>query len=63
MKTVTWLAVPLLLVAMSIGVAGENANPDATMTYTLMQEDLGQFKTDFNEAVDQVRLVFIVGPT
>ena len=31
--------------------------------YVLMENDLVQLKTDFNEAVDQVRLVFIVGPT
>ncbi len=31
--------------------------------YVLMQEDLTALKRDFNEAVDQVRLLFIVGPT
>ncbi len=31
--------------------------------YVLMENDLAQLKTDFNEAVDQVRLIFIVGPT
>jgi hypothetical protein len=28
-----------------------------------MQEDLAELKLDFSQAVDQVRLVFIVGPT
>ena len=31
--------------------------------YVLMQNDLAPLKADFNTAVDQVRLVFIVGPT
>lgn len=31
--------------------------------YVVMQDDLAALKHDFNEAVDQVRLVFIVGPT
>lgn len=33
------------------------------MPYVLMDEDLAELKSDFNDAVDQVRLVFIVGPT
>ena len=33
------------------------------LPYTLMQNDLAPLKADFNQAVDQVRLVFIVGPT
>ena len=28
-----------------------------------LDEDLAQLKADFNAAVDQLRLVFIVGPT
>ena len=31
--------------------------------YVLMDENLAELKADFNNAVDQVRLVFIVGPT
>ncbi len=31
--------------------------------YVLMDDDLAALKSDFNAAVDQVRLVFIVGPT
>ena len=31
--------------------------------YVRMDQDLAAIKHDFNEAVDQVRLVFIVGPT
>ncbi len=36
---------------------------DSTMPYVLMDDDLAALKSDFNAAVDQVRLVFIVGPT
>ena len=36
---------------------------DNELTYILMQDDLAPLKHDFNEAVDQLRLVFIVGPT
>ena len=32
-------------------------------TYILMDDELSELRTDFNDAVDQVRLVFIVGPT
>ncbi len=31
--------------------------------YVVMGDDLAALKTDFNAAVDQVRLLFIVGPT
>jgi hypothetical protein len=34
-----------------------------THSYTVMQQDLTEIKSDFNDAVDQVRLLFIVGPT
>ena len=33
------------------------------LPYVLMNNDLAELKADFNEAADQVRLVFIVGPT
>ncbi len=33
------------------------------LPYVLMQDDLAELKQEFNNAVDQVRLVFIVGPT
>ena len=36
---------------------------EPALPYILMQNDLAPLKADFNEAVDQVRLVFIVGPT
>ena len=36
---------------------------EQAMPYVLMDEDLAELKSDFNDAVDQVRLVFIVGPT
>ena len=35
-------------------------DPDSLI---VMQDGLNEIKADFNEAVDQVRLVFIVGPT
>ena len=36
---------------------------NSPMPYVLMDDDLAALKSDFNAAVDQVRLVFIVGPT
>ncbi len=40
------------------------AHGDETpLPYILMQSDLEPLRTDFNTAIDQVRLVFIVGPT
>jgi uncharacterized protein YceK len=35
----------------------------ATDDYVVMGDDLAALKTDFNAAIDQVRLLFIVGPT
>ena len=35
----------------------------ATDDYLVMGDDLAALKTDFNAAIDQVRLLFIVGPT
>ena len=32
-------------------------------SYMVMADDLAELKADFNESVDQVRLVFIVGPS
>ena len=32
-------------------------------SYVVMADDLAKLKADFNESVDQVRLVFIVGPS
>lgn len=32
-------------------------------SYVVMADDLAQLKADFNDSADQVRLVFIVGPT
>ena len=34
----------------------------AEKPYVSMEADLAALKTDFNDAVDQMRLVFIVGP-
>ncbi len=50
-------AVALLLFSSMI------SNAWAQQNYTVVGEDLSRFKADFNAAVDQVRLVFIVGPT
>ncbi len=36
---------------------------DPADDYVVMGDDLAALKTDFNAAVDQVRLLFIVGPT
>ena len=36
---------------------------DPAVDYVVMGDDLAALKTDFNEAIDQVRLLFIVGPT
>ena len=32
-------------------------------SYVVMADDLAQLKADFNDSADQVRLVFIVGPS
>jgi hypothetical protein len=50
--------VALLVVLWAASSAGESSRP-----YVLMENDLADLKAGFNEAVDQVRLVFIVGPT
>ncbi len=50
--------VALLVVLWAASSAGEPSRP-----YVLMENDLAELKAGFNEAVDQVRLVFIVGPT
>ena len=39
------------------------ATDAATEEYVVMGDDLAALKTDFNAAIDQVRLLFIVGPT
>jgi hypothetical protein len=39
------------------------ATDAATAEYVVMGDDLVALKTDFNAAIDQVRLLFIVGPT
>ncbi len=51
--------VGLLLAIFAANALAERTPP----AYVLMQKDLVELKRDFNEAVDQVRLVFIVGPT
>ena len=56
-RQVGWLTTLLLLFSF-LARASETPVP-----YVLMQDDLAPLKTDFNAAVDQVRLVFIVGPT
>ncbi len=56
-KNAFWLC--LLACAFSNSALAE----EQAMPYVLMDEDLAELKSDFNDAVDQVRLVFIVGPT
>jgi hypothetical protein len=51
------LAVSFATVSLDIS-AQESRAP-----YVLMHDDLSELKADFNEAVDQLRLVFVVGPT
>ena len=46
----------LLLAVSSAGSAND-------APYIVMEQDLAAIESDFNEAVDQVRLIFIVGPT
>ena len=57
MRSKHWFAASLIVV--SIAASGTEPEP----SYVLMQSDLAELKADFNTAVDQVRLVFIVGPT
>ena len=50
----------VLVLALSLaGCSQADANTD----YVHMDSDLKALKADFNAASDQVRLVFIVGPT
>ncbi len=56
-RNVPWLCLFVCAVA-SPALAEQPELP-----YVLMDEDLAELKSDFNDAVDQVRLVFIVGPT
>ncbi len=51
-------ALATLLTCLSINVHAAESPP-----YILMQDDLAELKADFNDAVDRVRLMFIVGPT
>ena len=53
-RSVAWF----VMLAAAFAAADEPALP-----YVVMGEDLAELKRDFNEAADQVRLVFIVGPT
>jgi hypothetical protein len=54
---IRWIGI--LLATISVASFAE----DKPSSYILMQEDIAVLKHDFNEAVDQIRLVFIVGPT
>ncbi len=56
-KKLSWLCL-FVSAVVSSAIAGES-----TMPYVLMDEDLTELKSDFNDAADRVRLVFIVGPT
>ena len=58
----------ILIASVSIGgcsKAPEEAPASATAPQEVVDlaEDLAQLKADFNAATDQLRLVFIVGPT
>lgn len=62
--------VRLLICALLLAGCGEvtsratqGAVTEATDDYVVMGDDLAALKTDFNAAIDQVRLLFIVGPT
>ena len=57
------VGIPLLVVLLTCGVTALHAKTVAAGEYVLMQEDLAELRSAFNQAVDQVRLVFIVGPT
>jgi hypothetical protein len=61
MTVKVWISVVLLCAWLSVVSADSWAAEPRP--YILMQEDLAELKLDFNQAVDQVRLVFIVGPT
>ncbi len=54
-KNAFWLCV-FICMTWCVAYAGEQP-------YVRMDADLSELKADFNGAVDQVRLVFIVGPT
>ena len=54
-KNAFWLC--LFVCALSCAAFAED------QPYVRMGTDLTEVKSDFNEAVDQVRLVLIVGPT
>ncbi len=60
----------LLTCALFLVGCGDTTSPatqgtvsDPAVDYVVMGDDLAALKTDFNEAIDQVRLLFIVGPT
>ncbi len=54
-KNAFWLC--LFVCVLSCSAFGEE------QPHVHMDADLAELKADFNEAADQVRLVFIVGPT
>ena len=51
----------LLIIYVSVGASCAVA--DDVKPYTVMRDDLAELKTDFNQAADQVRLLFIISPT
>ena len=59
----------LLICALFLADCGDTTSPATRgavsdpADYVVMGDDLTALKTDFNEAIDQVRLLFIVGPT
>ena len=57
------LGTTLLIAGCSDATTQETASSATASEYVVMGEDLADLKADFNAAVDQVRLLFIVGPT
>ena len=55
--------IAILLLMFNVALNTPLVIADDVKSYIVMQNDLKDIKADFNEAVDQVRLVFIVGPT
>lgn len=52
-----------LILMLFLYLTSTSAFAEEDLGYVLMGEDLSAIKHDFNAAVDQVRLLLIVGPT
>ena len=63
-KAYALIACALLLAGCGDPMMPPRAVADTTSDeYVVMGDDLAALRRDFNAAIDQVRLVFIVGPT